>query len=435
MINKPASALFIGMGMGKTAIALTAVDDLLFYRAEIRIPLIIAPLEVAKNVWTDEAEKWDHLKHLTFSKIIGSETERVRALRTKADIYIINRENVMWLEAFLGGHWPFDMVVIDESSSFKSHEAKRFHALQMVRSKIKRIVLLTGTPGLLKDLWAQIFLLDQGERLGPNITYFKRRYFDKDEYRLEPKEGAQQAIHSKISDLCISMKAEDYLELPPYHEYVQKLSFDPDLRRQYDAFEEENIIRLFSNGVDTDIIAMNAAALSTKLLQFSSGFLYDEKKNVFNIHNLKLEALKETVEEAQGEPMIVFYHYLADRTRITKYLKKYNPVHLKEPDALKRWNKGQIKVLLMHPANGYGLNMQQGGRHMTWYTSGWSLELDQQSIARLKRQGQTKPVICKRLAIRGTIDMDVLRAKEKKTNEQNALFEAVKARIDKYIRK
>lgn len=425
------------MGLGKTVSTLTAIDSLLNdYFAVDRI-LVIAPLRVAQSTWTDEIEKWDHLKHLTVSKILGSEPNRKAALLKKADIYIINRENVPWLVSHLAGHWIFDMVVIDELSSFKSAKSSRFKALRSVRPKMRRVVGLTGTPspnGLI-DLWSQMFLIDMGERLGKSITNYRQHFFHPGAanghvvYNYKINKGSEEEIYNRIGDICISMKAVDYLDLPERVDHNIKLELSEEQFKQYCEFEKSQVLELLSG---PEISVANAAALTNKLLQYANGALYDEDKNWHEVHDIKLDALEEIIEEANGKPVLVFYSYKHDLERIAKKFGKRVRT-LDGPAEIKQWNDGKIEILIAHPASaGHGLNLQKGGNIIVWFGLPWSLELYQQAVARLHRQGQTSMVMNYRLIVKGTMDQDVLRALDYKAVGQDALMEAVKARIEKY---
>lgn len=437
VLQNPYCGLFLDMGLGKTAITLTAIDRLLYEEFESDKVLVIAPKKVAEDTWARETLKWDHLKHLRLSIILGTERQRIEALRAKADIYIINRENVAWLVTHLGGAWPFDTVVIDELSSFKNPQAQRFKALRTVRPKMRRVIGLTGTPAPngLEDLWAQLYLLDQGERLGKTITGYRTQYFNKTpyvnypEYKLK-QSSCEQQIYSKIEDICVSMKAADYLELPKRIDRVKTVKLPGKIMENYLAFEKDLILNMPDA---EDITAVNAAALSTKLLQFSNGAVYDSESNWHEVHREKLEALEEEIEAANGNPVLVFYSYKHDLERILKYFKALKPVVLKGSAEVERWNKGEIRLLLAHPASaGHGLNMQDGGNVLVWFGLQWGLELYQQAVARLDRQGQTKPVINSRIVSEGTIDEELLLSLQDKAVRQDALMAAIKARIKKY---
>lgn len=400
---------------------------------------MIAPKKVAEGTWTREADKWDHTKMLRVSPVLGSQAKRIKALNTPADLYIVNRENVVWLVDYYRNAWPFDMVVVDESSSFKSHSAKRFKALASVGGHIERLVELTGTPSPngLDDLWAQIFLLDGGERLGKRYTWFRERYFQPDKrgadgmvYSYEAKPGSQEGILEKISDICISMKAEDYLQLPDitYHEIPVEM--DPKARKAYTDLEREMVLQLPED--EDDISVTSAAALSNKLLQLANGAIYDEDRNVHEIHNCKIEAFMELIESLQGKPALVFYNYQHDRTRILKALEKtgLRIRELKTPQDEDDWNARKIDILLTHPASSaYGLNLQQGGNHVIWFGLTWNYELYTQANKRLHRQGQTDKVIIHHLVCAGTRDEDVMQALQRKDNVQNWVMESLKARI------
>lgn len=438
IIENPACGLLLDMGLGKTIITLTAIEELMYNYFEISRVLIIAPLRVAKMTWSQELEKWDHLKNLTASKVLGSEKQRLEALDKDADIYIINRENTEWLVNHYGKAWPFDMVVIDELSSFKSNRARRFKALRKVRPLIKRIVGLTGTPtpnGLI-DLWPQMYLLDRGERLGKTITEYREKYFVPGRrnwqtgvvYEYNLKLGAEKQIYDKISDICVSMKAVDYLEVPELIEIPVEIELETKDYQKYKQFERDLLLPVSE---EEDIEALSAAVLSNKLLQMANGAIYDEEKNVHIIHNEKLKALEEIIEAANGKPVIVYYNYQHDLERIQKYFKGTRT--LESEKDIKDWNEGKIPILLLHPASaGHGLNLQAGGNTIVWFGLNWSLELYQQANARLHRQGQTSKVSCYLLVTKGTIDEDVIKALNKKSKGQDALLEAVKARIQSY---
>lgn len=437
IINLPAVGLFLEMGLGKTVSALTAIQELLYDRFEVSKVLVIAPLRVAQSTWSGEIEKWDHLQGLRLAKVLGSEKQRIGALHQPADIYIINRENTEWLVDYYGRKWPFDMVVIDELSSFKNPRSKRFRALRKVRPLIKRIVGLTGTPapnGLI-DLWSQIYLLDQGERLGKTLTGYRDRYFDPGRrnqnivFEWIPKPFAEERIYEKISDICVSMKAEDWLQLPERIDNVIEVELPEKAKSQYNQLEKDLILPL----LDSDVTAANAAVLTNKLLQMANGAIYDEFGEAKEIHDAKLEALEEVVEAANGKPVLVAYSYRHDLARIKSRLKKYNPRTLDSDQDIRDWNAGKIQVLLIHPASGgHGLNLQTGGNIIVWFGLTWSLEWYQQTIARLYRQGQTERVIVHHIVAKGTMDEQVLKALTGKAATQNSLMEAVKVKIEQY---
>jgi SNF2 family DNA or RNA helicase len=435
ILEQNAVGLFLDMGLGKTVIALTAVNELLFNYFDVSNVLVIAPLRVAQTTWPDEMRKWNHLQHLTVSKVLGSAKERRAALRTTADIHVINRENVEWLVKECGKEWPFDMVIVDELSSFKSTKAKRFRALRRVRPCVKRIVGLTGTPapnGLI-DLWAQVYLLDQGERLGKTITGYRNRYFVPGRrnrhviYEWDPKPEAEKAIYKKLDDLCVSMKAEDWLEMPERIDRVVSVRIPEKAREKYEQLERDLLLP-FQDG---DVTADNAAVLSGKLLQLANGAVYDENGAVREIHSAKLEALDDTIEAANGRPVLVFYAYRHDLARLQERLPEARILDTEKD--IEDWNKGVIPVGLAHPASaGHGLNLQAGGNIIVWFGLTWSLELYQQAVARLYRQGQERSVIVHHLVSENTIDEDVMKALESKDVTQEALLDAVKARIEKY---
>lgn len=434
--------LFLDMGLGKTVTTLTAIKELKYNRFQVRKVLVIAPKKVAEGTWTREAAKWDHTNMLRVSPVLGSQAKRIRALNTPADLYIINRENVVWLVDYYRNSWPFDMVIVDESSSFKSHSAKRFKALASVGDHIDRLVELTGTPSPngLADLWSQVHLLDSGERLGKRYTHFRERYFQPDKrgadgmiYSYEAKPGTESAILEKISDICVSMKAEDYLQLPDvtYHEIPVVL--DPKALNAYTELERKMILELPED--ESDISVTSAAALSNKLLQLANGAVYDEDRTVHEIHGCKIEAFLELIESLQGKPALVFYNYQHDRERILKALagSKLRIRELKKPQDEDDWNARKIDILLTHPASSaYGLNLQQGGNHVIWFGLTWNYELYTQANKRLHRQGQTEKVIIHHLVCSGTRDEDVMQALQRKDDVQKWVMESLKARIRRY---
>lgn len=433
--------LFLEMGLGKTVSTLTAVEKLMYDYLEVNSVLVIAPKRVAETVWAEEAQNWEHLRHLTFSKIIGTERQRLEAFHKKADIHIISRDNIAWLCGICASNLPYDMLVIDELSSFKNHQSQRFKALRLARPWIKRVVGLTGTPapnGLI-DLWPQIYLMDRGERLGKTITKYRSTYFTPGRsngyvvYNYNLQGGAEQAIRNKIGDICISMQAQDYLNMPMLTSNVIRLSMPDDIQDAYDKFEKDSIMKLVNNEVE--ITALNAAGLSNKLLQFANGAIYDEDKNVYPIHDIKLKALEEIVEEACGKPVLVAWTYQFDRDRIMKYLSKYKPRELKTAKDIQDWNAGKVQLMLAHPASaGHGLNLQAGGNIIVWFGLTWSLELYQQFNARLYRQGQKRGVIIHHLCMNQTHDEDVMLALRNKDKVQMSLMNSIKAKIDNYIK-
>lgn len=429
IVNQNISALFLDCGLGKTVITLTAIWELMLDYFEVRKVLVIAPLRVARDTWPAELHKWEHLKGIEMSAVLGSERERVTALNRRADVYVINRENVEWLAGY--GKWDFDMVVIDELSSFKSHKTKRFKALKKVRPMLKRIVGLTGTPapnGLI-DLWAEIGLLDMGQRLGRFIGGYRERFFVPDKrsremvFSYKLRDGAEEAIYGLISDICISMKAADYLEMPECIYNRVEVVMNEKERKLYQQLERDMLIS-FEDG---DIDAVNAAGLSNKLMQMANGAVYDENKAVKHIHDRKLEALEDLVEAANGKAVLIAYWYKHDLERIKKYV---GAVELDTAEDMRKWNAGEIPVAVIHPASaGHGLNLQAGGSTLIWFGLTWSLELYQQMNARLWRQGQKETVVIHHLMAKGTLDERVMEALEKKDCGQSALVDAVKARI------
>ena len=421
-------------------ITLTAIRELKYNRWQVARCLIVAPKKVAEATWTEEAKRWDHLKDLKINLALGTAKQRIRALFTPGDIWVINRENLPWLVDYLRQDWPFDMVVLDESSSFKNSQSKRFKALKLVRPRIRRLVELTGTPAPngLEDLWAQIYLLDGGRRLGRTISSFREAFFKQDyqrpgqQYRTyTPLAGAEARIQSAISDLCVSMKAEDYLTLPPYIEDVVPVRLDGPARKAYDQMERDMLLEV----EDQTITAGSAAVLNGKLLQLASGAVYDGEGKAAVIHRCKVDAFLETVEQLHGEHALVFYWFQHERDRLLEATSGSGlRVRVYQGAADERaWNAGEIDLLLAHPAScAYGLNLQAGGRHEIWFGyPNWALELYQQAKARLYRQGQTKPVIAHLLVVQESMDQDVVDALASKGDSQAALMEALKARIRK----
>lgn len=438
LIAEPALGLFLDMGLGKTVITLTAVNDLRYNRFAVHKVLVIAPKKVAEDTWIREAEKWDHLKLLRVVPVLGGTAKRVRALNTPGDVYVVSRDNVQWLVDYYRNDWPFDMVVIDELSSFKNPRAKRFRSLCLVRGHVKRICGLTGTPapnGLI-DLWSQMYLLDGGKRLGPRIGGYRERYFSPAArsrdvvFSYEPIPGAERQIQERIQDICISLSAKDYLKLPERIDNVIHVALDARTRKAYEQFEKEMLLEVDESTLD----AGSAAVLSGKLLQFCNGAVYDSERNPVEVHGEKLDVLREIVEAAQGRPVLVFYNFQHDRERIRQSLEKRGvPIEeLKGPDVITRWNRREIPVLLAHPASAaYGLNLQAGGNTIVWFGLNWSLELYQQANARLYRQGQKEPVIVHHLVVDGGVDAMVMEALQSKRVTQDSLLEALKARIGK----
>ena len=431
ILKHPISAVLLEMGLGKSVISLTAINNLMLDYFDVSRTLVIAPLRVANSTWPDEIKKWDHLKHLNYSVVIGSEKERLDALRKPAHIYLINRENVDWLITKSGVSWKFDMVVIDELSSFKSYQAKRFKSLLKVRPKIKRIVGLTGTPSSngLMDLWAEFRLLDMGERLGRYITYYRQNFFVPDKrnqqmiFSYKPKEGSEKMIYSLISDITISMKSKDFLKMPECVMNEVVVSLSDKEQKLYDSLKQDMVLSLEENEID----AINAAALSNKLLQMSNGAVYNDDKESLHIHDRKLDALEDLIEGANGKPVLIAYWFKHDLERIKE---RFDVREIKTAKDISDWNKGKIPVALIHPASaGHGLNLQAGGSTLIWFGLTWSLELYQQTNARLYRQGQDSTVVIHHILTKGTIDEDVMKALKAKERIQDALIESVKARL------
>lgn len=433
--------LFLDMGLGKTVITLTAIHDLRFNRWEVARPLIVAPKTVAEATWTTEAAKWDHLKTMRVVPVLGTAKQRLRALATPADAYVINRENVTWLVDHYKNEWPFDMVVLDESSSFKNGSSKRFKSMRLVRSRIRRMVELTGTPSSngLEDLWAQVFLLDGGARLGKTMGAYRDKYFVPGRrnrttiFSYDPKDGSFEMIKQAISDICISMKASDYIHLPDviHHDVPVKLS--PAAARAYRQLELDLLLPVD----ETMITASSAGVLTGKLLQLCNGAIYDENKVPVKVHDCKLEAFMELIEQLHGQHALVFYNFQHDRDRLIEALASTNlrvRVYSKAQDEID-WNNGLIDVLLAHPAScGYGLNLQRGGYNAIWFGLTWSLEQYEQANKRLHRQGQEHPVVIHHLIVQDGMDEDVIASLQAKGDMQDALMTALKARISRLHR-
>lgn len=438
IIEHPITALFLDCGLGKTSVTLTAINDLLFDYFEIRKVLVIAPIRVAQHSWPDEIRKWEHLQDLIFSVAVGTAEERKAALQKQADIYIINRENVQWLIEESGSKLDFDMLIIDELSSFKNHQTKRFKALMKARPKVKRIVGLTGTPSSngLMDLYAEFRLLDMGKRLGRFIGQYRLQYFSPDKrngmvvYSYKPLPGAEDAIYEKISDITISMRATDHLDMPELVncEYVVQLS-DSE-KEKYTELKKELVLEL----PDGEITAANSASLSNKLSQMANGAIYDDNGETISIHDRKLDALEDMIEAANGKPVLVAYWFKHDLERIQQRLKKLHIPHstMDKPESIRRWNKGEIPVALIHPASaGHGLNLQSGGNCLVWFGLTWSLELYQQTVARLWRQGQqSATVVIQHIITKDTVDERMMKALQEKDETQSALLDAVKAELE-----
>ena len=419
-----------GLGLGKTVTTLTALDYLMYQEFEIDKALVVAPKRVVTDTWARECQKWDHLNHLKVSPIVGTPRERRAAIRRQADIYLVSRDNIKWLIETLDGYWPYDVLVLDELSSFKNPQANRFKALRKVAYKCKRVIGLTGTPAPngYTDLWSQIYLLDQGERLGKTLTDFRRRYCEAIRYPYfvkwsVPKEHLHD-IDRKISDICISMTAKDYLKLPPVYSIITNVTLDKKAQRAYDEMKQEAVLEL----AGTEIIGVTAAALMNKLLQIAGGAVYDDDGAVTEIHDAKLEALEQIIEESQGQPVLVFYSYRFDASRIQR---RFPEARTMETDQdISDWNAGTVPLMLAHPAScGHGLNLQEGGHIIVWFGPTWSLELYQQANARLNRQGQEKPVMIYHLLAKDTAETRVMTALKNKSTTQEALIDCVKAEI------
>ncbi|MBR3231185.1 MAG: DEAD/DEAH box helicase [Lachnospiraceae bacterium] len=435
IIDRPFVGLFLEMGLGKTVISLTAAWILMFERVEVARVLVIAPLKVAEDTWSRESEKWNHLQNLKISKILGTAKTRKAAADAEADVYVINRENVTWLMEHYLKAWKWDMVIIDELSSFKSNQAERFKAFKKIRPLARRVVGLTGTPNPngLMDLWAEVYCLDQGERLGKTIGSYRRAYFKPGRtngyvvYDYIPFPGAQDAITKKISDITVSMKAEDYITLPKRIDNTIRVALPEKARKQYKKLEREHVLELFDE--DRTISAASAAAVMGKLLQLSGGAVYEDDGGYVEFHDEKLKALADIIDTA-SEPVLVFYGYRHERERLLERFKKLEPREITGSEDITAWNEGRVNLLIAHPASvGYGLNLQEGGHIVVWYSLPWSLELYQQANARLYRQGQTKPVIINHLIATGTADENVMASLAAKDTSQSALMEALKEKI------
>ena len=435
--NNPVAAVFLDMGLGKTSITLTALNNLLFDSFEVHRILVIAPLRVARTTWSDEIEKWEHLHNLTYAIAVGTEKERVAAVREKADITLINRENLQWLVEKSSEPFDYDTVVIDELSSFKNHQAKRFKALMKVRPKVKRIVGLTGTPSSngLMDLFAEFRILDMGARLGRFIGQYRNTYFKPDKvngpivysYKLLP--GAEDAIYERISDITISMKAKDHLKMPELVNTRYMVQLSDKEKKKYEDMKKELVLAL----PEGEVTAANAASLSNKLSQMANGAVYADNEEVFSVHDRKLDALEDIIESANGKPVLIAYWFKHDLSRIEERLTKKNiPFQkLDSSISMKKWNEGKIPVALIHPASaGHGLNLQNGGSTLVWFGITWSLELYQQTVARLYRQGQTsKTVTVIHILTKDTVDEKIMKALDDKDTAQSALIDAVKAEL------
>lgn len=434
LLTHEEAGLLLDMGLGKTVITLTAIQELID-RFEAQRVLIVAPLRVAQAVWEPEARKWDHTKGLRIQSLTGPKERRKEGIQAEADIYVINRENLAWLVAGTGSQWPFDMVVLDELSSFKSRASQRWKALRRVRGKIHRIVGLTGTPtpnGLL-DLWPQMALLDRGKALGKTLGGYRDEYFKPGrrnghivfDWQLKP--DAQEKIYKRLEGLCVSMQAAEYLQMPERIDNAISVLLDEQTRAKCDQLERDCVLAV----ADEQIMAASAAAVSNKLLQMAQGAIYDEDGHWHRIHDAKLDALQDVIEAANGQPVLVYYTFRFDLERIKERFPE--AVELKGAQEVRRWNAGEIPILIAHPASaGHGLNLQAGGSQLVWYGLNWSLELYQQANARLYRQGQTRSVVIHHLVARGTIDEDVMAALARKADGQQALMDALKVRVEKW---
>lgn len=436
IMTTPAVGLFLEMGLGKTVISLTAAARLIYEEFEVSRILVIAPLKVAEDTWSRESAKWDHLRDLKIAKILGNADQRKKAAAADADIYVVNRENLVWLtKEYPGSHWRWDMAIIDELSSFKNNQAERFKAFRRVRPKMKRVVGLTGTPSPngYMDLWAEVFTLDQGERLERTIGRYRQMYFKPGkgngyvtyEWVLLPK--AENKIREKIADIIVSMKAEDYLTLPERIDNEVRIQLPPEAVKEYKRMERDYILEL--ENCET-VTAANAAAVMGKLLQMSGGAVYNDDGGYTEIHGEKIKALADIIDTT-GEPVLVFYGYRHERERLLKAFEKMNPRELNGEKDISEWNEGKIRLLFAHPASvGYGLNLQAGGHVIVWYNLPWSLELYQQANARLYRQGQTQAVVINHLIAAGTADEQVVESLKKKDTGQSALMAALRERLE-----
>ena len=441
IIDNPRCGLFLDMGLGKTVSTLTAIQQLID-DCEVSRTLVVAPKKVAETTWTTEAEKWEHLKALKVVKVMGTEKQRKLALATKADVYVIGRDSFVWLVGIFGGVLPFDVLVIDELTSFKSSKSNRFKAMRMATPTVKRVIGLTGTPapnGLI-DLWAQMYCIDMGERLGRSVTKYRETYFETHKWnnivvRCDVKKGCDDIIRRKISDICLSMQAKDYLQLPDLLTHTVKVYLSPSVTAAYSKFEKEKVLQFRDEhaGEPANVLAQSAAGLMNKLSQFANGSIYDEEKNVHHIHDEKLDRLAEIIEAANGNSVLVFYQYKHDVDSIVRKLKDYTVRVYKDESDLKEWNEGHIDVLLAHPAStAFGLNMQQGGHYIVWYGTGWNLELFQQANARLHRQGQQYPVQVYKLVCANTVDERADAALDNKKGVQQSLLDSLNYLIRKH---
>ena len=434
ILEHPRCGLFLDMGLGKTVVTLTAVRALMD-DCEVERTLVVAPKKVAEATWTAEADKWDHLRGLRTVLVAGTEKQRLRALDTPADVYVIGRDSFVWLSGLYGGMLPFDMLVIDELTGFKSPKSQRFKAMRLSTPSVGRVVGLTGSPAPngLQDLWAQIYCLDMGERLGRSVTRYREKYFDQHRWnnivvRCVIRPGCERLIRDRIADICLSMRAEDYLQLPAMMVHTVPVRLPAAVRERYARFERERVLEFLREheGEPAHVLAGSAAGLMNKLSQFANGAVYDEAHEAHEVHGEKLDRLAEIVEGAAGGGVLVFYQYRHDADRIMRRLKDVRTEVYEGPRQLEDWNGGRIGVLLAHPAStAYGLNMQQGGHYIVWFGTGWNLELYQQANARLHRQGQRCPVTVYNLLCEGTVDERAWAALESKKGVQQALLDSL----------
>ena len=441
IVDKPKCGLFLDMGLGKTVSTLTAIQQLIDDCAVSRV-LVVAPKKVAETTWSTEAQKWEHLHDLKVVKVLGTEKQRCLALSQKADVYVTGRDNFVWLVGKYGGRLPFDTLVIDELTSFKSAKSERFKAMRIALPSVHRVIGLTGTPapnGLI-DLWAQMYCLDQGERLGRSVTKYREAYFETHRWnnivvRCDVRKGCEEIIRNKIADICLSMQAKDYLQLPDLITHTATVELTPKVREAYERFEREKVLEFKTeHGQEpANVLAQSAAGLMNKLAQFANGAVYDDSMQVHEVHSEKLDRLAEIVEAANGNSVLVFYQYKHDVTRIAAKLKGYRVRAYQGEKDLNDWNAGQIDVLLAHPAStAYGLNMQQGGHYIVWFGTGWNLEHYQQANARLHRQGQQHPVQVYKLICAGTVDEKASAALEGKKGVQQSLLDSLNYLLRKY---
>ena len=441
ILEHPYCALLMEMGLGKTIVTLTALQELID-ECEISRVLVVAPKKVAETTWTTEANKWNHLKDMRVAKVMGTEKQRKIALAGKADIYVIGRDNFAWLVGLYAGQLPFDVLVIDELTSFKNSKSQRFKAMRIARAGVQRVIGLTGTPapnGLI-DLWGQMYCIDMGERLGKSVTKYRETYFETHRWnnivvRCDVKKGCEEVIRSRIADICLSMQARDYLQLPDLLIHNVPVELSPATMSAYNKFEREKVLEFKQehDGEPTNILANSAAGLMNKLAQFANGAVYDEDRNIHEIHSEKVDKLAEIVEAANGNSVLVFYQFKHDIPRIAKKLKGYRVEVYEGEKQLLDWNAGKIDVLLAHPAStAYGLNMQQGGHYIVWFGTGWDLELFQQANARLHRQGQKHPVTVYKLIGTHTVDERASASLENKKVKQQSLLDSLNYLIRKH---